>query len=161
MLCRVLKGVRLHSFWVILLLQVGERRTLGWSPTCALPGRFRHCVWLLIQLPEQDAAGDVPGSDCQCLGLYVWNFLQERMGLPVLAQPPTHQLHGLTHWKSCSDEPRCVYYSITARASLEPLSVRAALGEAQAFFLMVLRFMFILGSKFKPTDEVTSRASFR
>lgn len=97
-------------------LQVSKRCSLGWSPTRPLPGRFCHCVWLLIQLPEQDTAGDVSGSDCQRFGLYVWNFVQERMGVPVPPQPSAHQLHGLTHREPRSDEPRWVSDSNTARA---------------------------------------------
>lgn len=107
---RVLKAVSPGALIYVFhfSLQVGERCSLGWSPTCSLPGWFCHCLWLLVQLPEQDTTGEVSWSDCQCLRIYVWNFIQERMGISIPAQSSAHQLHGFAHRKPSSDESRCV-----------------------------------------------------
>lgn len=96
---------------VHFLLQAGEGCSLGWSPTRSLPGWFCHCLWLLVQLPKQDATGEVSWSDCQCVRVYVWNIIQERMGISVPAQSPAHQLSGLAHGKPSSDESRWVWTS--------------------------------------------------
>lgn len=100
-----------------LPLQAGERRSLGWSPACSLPGWFCHRLRLLVQLLEQDTTGEVSWSDRQRLGIYVRNVIQERMGVSVPAQSPAHQLHGLAHGKPGSDESRCVWTQPRERPS--------------------------------------------
>lgn len=99
------KIYKLHMSWC---LQVGQRRSLGRSSTGSLIGRVRHRLRLHVRVLEQGSAGAFPPGDRQRLAPDVWEVLRPRLGIPVSAQPPAHQLRGPAHWQSGLHDTRLV-----------------------------------------------------
>lgn len=96
------------NFVLLFELQVGQRCTLGWSPFGTLFSWVCHRIWLPVWVLEQGPAGAFHPGDRQCVTAHVWEVLRPRLGVPVPAQPPAHQLCRSAHRKPCLHDPRLV-----------------------------------------------------
>lgn len=96
------------NFVLLFELQVGQRCTLGWSPFGTLFSWVCHRIWLPVRVLEQGPAGAFHPGDRQCVTPHVWEVLRPRLGVPVPAQPPAHQLCCSAHRKPGLHDPRLV-----------------------------------------------------
>lgn len=96
------------NFVLLFELQVGQRCTLGWSTFGTLFSWVCHRIWLPVRVLEQGPAGALHPGDWQCVTPHVWEVLRPRLGVPVPAQPPAHQLCCSAHRKPGLHDPRLV-----------------------------------------------------
>lgn len=89
-------------------LQVGERCSLGWSSFGTLFGWVCHCLWLPVWVLEQGPAGAFPPGDRKRVTPDVREVVRPRLGVPVPAQPPAHQLCGSADRQPGLHDPRLV-----------------------------------------------------
>ncbi len=93
---------------LLFVFQVGQRCPLGWSSFGALFSRVCHCLRLSVWVLEQGPTGAFPPGDRQRVTPDVREVLRPRLGVPVPAQPPAHQLRGSAHRKPGLHDPRSV-----------------------------------------------------
>lgn len=117
------RGVLLWNLWSTLLwcLQAGQRRPLGWGSAGPLVGRLCNCLRLPVRVLEQEPAGAVPPGDRQRLALDVREVLRPRLGIPVPAQPPAHQLCGPADRQSGLHDTRLV---VALETSVVPITAK-------------------------------------
>lgn len=115
-------------------LQVGQRCSVGWSSRGPLFGGVCHRIRLPLRVLKQVPAGALPPGDWQRIPADVREVLCPRLGVPVPAQPPAHQLCGPADRKPGLHEPRLVasmFSSIYVQSWLKSWSSQYL---AKAFF---------------------------